>query len=226
MTAVLEASDLTLSFCTTSALGGVSLAVGFGETVAVMGPSGSGKSTLLHCLAGLRRPDSGEVSLDGEPFSSLSDRCRSEARLRRLGVVFQFAELLPELTVGENVALPAWIDGKARNVARGRAEGLLDRFGIAHLADRHPGEVSGGERQRAAVARALVHEPAVVLADEPTGALDSVNGQLVLDALMDQARVQGAAVVLVTHEARLASLCDREILMRDGCIVERIADLR
>ncbi len=224
--AVLEASGLTLSFGLTPALGGVSLAVGVGETVAVMGPSGSGKSTLLHCLAGLRRPDSGEVQLGGEPFSNLSDRSRSDVRLRRLGVVFQFAELLPELTMVENVSLPAWIDGNERDASRKSAEGLLDRFGIAHLADRHPGEVSGGERQRAAVARALVHEPALVLADEPTGALDSVNGQLVLDALMDQARVQGAAVVLVTHEARLASLCDREVLMRDGRIVEPVAALR
>lgn len=213
---VLEAEQISLRFGTTNALVDVTFKVAAGETVAVMGPSGSGKSTLLHCLAGLRVPDRGVVRFADQAISAESERARSRRRLKDMGVVFQFAELVPELTMIENVALPAWMSGWDRRAALASAERLLDGFGIADLAGKHPGEVSGGERQRAAVARALVHDPTVVLADEPTGALDSANGQLVLEALMHHADARGAAVVLVTHEARLAAQCGREVVLRDG----------
>lgn len=213
---ILEAEQISMGFGATEALVDVSFAVGPGETVAVMGPSGSGKSTLLHCLAGLRVPDRGVVRFGDQIFSSESESARSRRRLETMGVVFQFAELVPELSMIENVALPAWMSGWDRHAALASAEGLLAGLGIVDLAGKHPGEVSGGERQRAAVARSLVHNPSVVLADEPTGALDSANGQLVLEALMDQASSRGAAVVLVTHEARFAAHCEREVILRDG----------
>ena len=219
---VLKAEQISLSLGMTDALADVSLEVAAGETVAVMGPSGSGKSTLLHCLAGLRVPDQGVVCFRGLEISRQSEQARSRQRLAHMGVVFQFAELVPELTTIENVALPAWMSGCNRRTALASAEDLLDGFGIAGLAGKYPGEVSGGERQRAAVARALVHDPTVVLADEPTGALDSANGQLVLEALMRQASTRGAAVVLVTHEARLAAYCEREVTIRDGRLAEAL----
>lgn len=200
-------------------LADVDLAVGAGEVVAVMGPSGSGKSTLLHLLAGLLRPDAGEVWLSGDRLDSLGDRRRSERRLAEMGLVFQFGDLVPELTVAENVELPLRLTGTRPVAARARAMEILDRLGVAEHADKRLSEVSGGQAQRAAVARALVYTPPVILADEPTGSLDTTTGELVLEALVDAAREQGTAVVLVTHELRVASWAGRDVLLRDGRIV-------
>jgi len=213
---LLSASDLSLSFGGTAALDGVSVDVHPGEVLAVLGPSGSGKSTLLHCLAGILRPDSGEVRFCGARIDDQSDDARSRLRASSFGFVFQFGSLVPELTAVENVALPLRLAGVRRRPAELRAVGWLERLAVGEVADQRPGQLSGGQGQRVAVARALVGGPRVVFADEPTGALDSLNGELVLEELVGAAREQGAAVVLVTHEARVAAYADREIVLRDG----------
>lgn len=215
---MIEAKQVSYAFGTTPALRDVSVAIGAGEAVAIMGRSGSGKSTLLHCLAGLLVPDEGEVWFQDDRLDNASDAERSARRLKDMGMVFQFGHLVPELSLVENVALPLMATGTKRVAAEARATELLERLDVAELADRRPAEVSGGQMQRAAIARSLVHRPAVVFADEPTGALDSVTGQLALEAMLAAARLDGAAVVIVTHEARLASYCDREIVMRDGTV--------
>ncbi|BEP16601.1 ABC transporter ATP-binding protein [Acidothermaceae bacterium B102] len=216
--ALLSCSALAVTFGRTAALAGVDLEVSAAEVVAVMGASGSGKSTLLHCLAGILRPDEGEVHFAGERIDHLSERERSALRRQDFGFVFQFGELVPELTLAENVALPLRLAGLGRRTAEQRARELLTRLEVAEVADKRASEVSGGQAQRVAVARALVHRPRVVFADEPTGALDSANGELVLDALCSLARDFGSAVVLVTHEPRIAAFADREIVMRNGAI--------
>jgi len=190
---LVSATELRLCYGDTPALDGCSFAVEAGERVAMMGPSGSGKSTLLHCLAGVLRPDAGTVSFDGVDVSALSEARRSRLRLERMGVVFQFGDLVPELSLAEDVRLPAQLLGQSSGKARARALSLLDELGVADVADRRAGTVSGGQAQRAAVARAIVHEPAVIFADEPTGSLDTVNAELVLDALVDLAGRVGAA---------------------------------
>lgn len=216
---VVEAHDVWLRLGTTQALRGVSISVAAGEVVAVMGSSGSGKSSLLHCLAGLLRPDEGSVCVAGIDLSGLSDRARSRLRLERLGLVSQFGDLVPELTLRENVELPMRLLRRPGREVRRDTRDLLERMGIADVADRRAGEASGGQVQRAAVARALAHRPPIVLADEPTGALDTATGDRVLQALLDQARDGGAAVLLVTHEARVAAHADREVILRDGGLV-------
>jgi putative ABC transport system ATP-binding protein len=215
MTARLVGTELRVAFGATTALDGVSVSVGSGEIVAVMGPSGSGKSTLLHCLAGILRPDAGEVTFDSTSVTGRSERARSALRLREFGFVFQFSDLIAELTLRENVLLPLQLN-RAPGDAVQKAANLLAALEIDDVADRRPAEVSGGQVQRAAVARALVHAPAVVFADEPTGALDSVAGELVLTALVKLARDNGASVVLVTHDHRVAAHADREVILRDG----------
>ncbi|MFF7247689.1 ABC transporter ATP-binding protein [Embleya sp. NPDC008237] len=201
---------------TTPALDGASIEIDAGEVVAVMGPSGSGKSTLLHCLAALVTPDSGSVGYAGRELNTMSDRGRSALRRSDFGFVFQFGQLVPELTCGENVALPLRLNGMPRRKANARGRRWLERLEVAELADRHPGEVSGGQAQRVAVARALAPTPRVVFADEPTGALDSRTGERVMHLLTSAARENGAAVVLVTHETRVAGYADREVVVRDG----------
>ncbi|WP_136517574.1 ABC transporter ATP-binding protein [Cellulomonas telluris] len=218
MSAVLAGEGLSITLGGRRVLDGVDVTVETGEVVAVMGPSGSGKSTLLHVLAGLLRPESGTVTLAGSRLDDLPDAARSRLRLRRTGFVFQFGDLVPELTVVENVELPLRLTGVPRRAARDRALALLDELGVADVASRRTSEVSGGQAQRAAVARALVHEPAVVLADEPTGALDTVTGERVLEALVAAATSRGAAVLLVTHELRVAAWARREVHLRDGRI--------
>ncbi|MDR2252287.1 MAG: ATP-binding cassette domain-containing protein [Bifidobacteriaceae bacterium] len=216
---ILEGRKLRYRFGADEALRGVDIAISQGEVVAVMGPSGSGKSTLLHLLAGLLRPASGEVWLAGRRFDTLPDRRRSALRLTQMGFVFQFGDLIPELTVVENVELPLLLTDVGRSQARGRALDMLDSLGIRSQASRRLSQVSGGEAQRAAVARALVHQPPVLLADEPTGALDTVTGELVLEAMIRASREQGAAVMIVTHELKVASWASRDILLRDGRVV-------
>jgi putative ABC transport system ATP-binding protein len=213
---LLTAEGLVKAFGATPALDGAGLAVDGGEIVAVMGPSGSGKSTLLHCLAGIVRPDAGRVEFAGRDVTAMSDAERSALRRREFGFVFQFGQLVPELPCVENVALPLRLEGVRRREATRRAVEWLERLEVADVGGARPGEVSGGEGQRVAVARALVGEPRVVFADEPTGALDSLNGERVMTLLTAAARESGAAVVLVTHEPRVAAYSDREVVVRDG----------
>lgn len=214
--ALLEGIDLHKSFGPTVALAGATLRLYPGEMVAVMGPSGSGKSTLLHCLSGITPPDSGQVRYAGRELSGMSDRQRSALRRTDFGFVFQFGQLVPELTCLENVALPLRLGGVRRRVAEERARQWLDRLETGDVADKLPGEVSGGQGQRVAVARALVTRPRVIFADEPTGALDSLNGERVMRLLTRAAADTGAAVVLVTHEPRVAAYAAREVVVRDG----------
>jgi putative ABC transport system ATP-binding protein len=214
--ALLRCEGLVKRFGATPALDGASLHVAAGEIVAVMGPSGSGKSTLLHCAAGIIAPDAGEVIYDGRPLGALSDGERSRLRRSEFGFVFQFGRLVPELSCEENIALPLRLAGASRRPARGRAREWLERLEVSDVAGKLPDDVSGGQAQRVAIARALVTAPRVVFADEPTGALDSLNGERVMQLLTAAAREAGAAVVLVTHEPRVAAYADREVVVRDG----------
>ncbi|WP_329116557.1 ABC transporter ATP-binding protein [Streptomyces sp. NBC_01353] len=217
-TPLLRASGLDKAYGPTPALSGAEFAIRAGEVVAVMGPSGSGKSTLLHCLAGIVRPDAGTITYDGRELSAMSDGERSALRRSDFGFVFQFGQLVPELTCVENVALPLRLNGERRKSAEQRARDWLARLEVDDIAAKRPGEISGGQGQRVAVARALVSAPRVLFADEPTGALDSLNGERVMQLLTDAARDTGAAVVLVTHEARVAAYSDREVIVRDGAV--------
>jgi putative ABC transport system ATP-binding protein len=213
---IIEARDLFLSFGETPALRGASLGVRRGEIVAVMGPSGSGKSTLLHCLAGILVPDKGEAWFDGQRLDSRNDDQRSALRRDRFGFVFQSGQLVPELTAEENVALPLLLSGTRRGPATRAARKWFGTLGLDGLERRRSGELSGGQAQRVALARGLVSDPEVLFADEPTGALDSVSGELVMDLLVAAAREHGTTVILVTHDARVAAYADREVVVRDG----------
>jgi len=198
------------------AVASVSLSVRAGEMVAIMGPSGSGKSSLLNLLGALDRPDSGEVWFEGKALSQLDDAARTLLRRERVGLIFQFFNLLPLLTALENVTLPLLLAGAPRAVAERRAEELLERMGIAARRDHTPDELSGGEMQRVAIARALSPRPPLLLADEPTGNLDSKSGAEVLELLRAASRESGAAVLMVTHDARAAAVTDRVLEFKDG----------
>jgi putative ABC transport system ATP-binding protein len=213
---VIEARELVKSFGETPALRGASLGVSQGEIVAVMGPSGSGKSTLLHCLAGILVPDEGQVWFGGQRLDTLADDRRSTLRRDRFGFVFQSGQLVPELTAEENVALPLLLSGTRRGPAVKEARKWFAALGLDGLEHRRSGELSGGQAQRVALARGLVADPEVLFADEPTGSLDSVSGELVMDLLTAAARERGTTVVLVTHDARVAAYADREVVVRDG----------
>ena len=218
--ALLIASDLHKRFGRSTALAGLSVEVRGGELVAVLGPSGSGKSTLLLCLAGIIPPDRGEVVYRGRTLASLSDATLTRLRRDEFGFVFQFGQLVPELTAVDNVSLPLRLAGPRRGDAATRAREWLARLDVDDVADQRAGEMSGGQAQRVAVARALVTGPRVVFADEPTGSLDSLNGDLVMTLMVGAAREQGTTVVLVTHEARVAAYADRELVVRDGMLAE------
>ncbi|AWL86380.1 macrolide ABC transporter ATP-binding protein [Streptomyces sp. TSRI0445] len=213
---LLAAHDLRKTYGSTPALDGASFSVHPGEVVAVMGPSGSGKSTLLHCLAGIITPDSGTITYAGRELSTMSDAERSALRRSDFGFVFQFGQLVPELTCVENVALPLRLNGVKRKAAERTAREWMERLEVDDLGSQRPGEVSGGQGQRVAVARALAASPKVIFADEPTGALDSLNGERVMELLTEAARSANVAVVLVTHEARVAAYSDRDVTVRDG----------
>jgi len=213
---ILVARDVHKSFGQTPALTGADLSVTAGEIVAVMGPSGSGKSTLLHCLAGVLRPDRGEVWFDGRRLDELKDSARTELRRRSFGFVFQFGQLVPELTAEENVALPLILGGTRRPPAVRAARQWLTRLGLDGIGERRSGELSGGQAQRVALARGLIAAPKVLFADEPTGSLDSLTGVHVMDLLVETAKAEGTTVVLVTHEPRVAAYADREVVVRDG----------
>ena len=216
MTALIQARGLRKSFGTTDALRGIDLDIQRGEVVAVMGPSGSGKSSLLHCLAGVLLPDSGTVSVGGTVITALSEARRSALRLKEFGFVFQFGQLLPDLTAVDNVTIPLLLGGMKRRQALTAARGWLDRLGLEVAADQLPGELSGGEAQRVAIARALVTQPSVLFADEPTGSLDSLAAENVLTAMLELVRKAGTTLVMITHDPRTAAYADREIIVRDG----------
>jgi putative ABC transport system ATP-binding protein len=222
-TRLLTGRGLRKSFGPTPALRGMDLSVDAGEVLAVMGPSGSGKSTLLHCLAGILTPDAGEVTFDGRRVDQLPDRERSRLRRAEFGFVFQFGQLVPELPVLENVALPLLLGGRGRRAAVAAAEEWLPRLGLDGLGRRLPGELAGGQGQRAAIARALIAGPRLVFADEPTGSLDSVAADEVMELLVTTAREERSGVVVVTHEPRVAAYADRRVTMRDGRVVQPAA---
>jgi len=215
---MVEARHVVKSFGQTPALRGASIAVRPGEIVAVMGPSGSGKSTLLHCLAGILVPDEGEILLAGQRLDTLNETQRSEVRRDRFGFVFQSGQLVPELTAEENVALPLLLGGTRRAAALAEARTWFGRLGLDGLGHRRSGELSGGQAQRVALARGLVTGPEVLFADEPTGSLDSVSGEMVMSLMTRAAREQGTTVILVTHDARVAAYADREVIVRDGTV--------
>jgi putative ABC transport system ATP-binding protein len=217
---LIEARDVHKSFGQTPALTGATLAAAKGEILAVMGPSGSGKSTLLHCMAGIFAPDSGEIWFDGARLDALSDTRRTELRRTAFGFVFQFGQLVPELTVSDNIALPLFLNGARRKAAYAQANAWLPRLGIDELGARRTGELSGGQAQRVALARALVAQPKVLFADEPTGSLDTLAGEMVMELLVSTAREEGATVILVTHDSRVAAYADRQVLVRDGKVID------
>jgi putative ABC transport system ATP-binding protein len=216
VSAIIEARGIVKSFGQTPALRGATIALEQGEILAVMGPSGSGKSTLLHCLAGILVPDEGEVWFGGQRLDNLGENRRSALRRDRFGFVFQSGQLVPELAAEENVALPLLLGGTRRRPALAEARPWFGRLGLGGLEQRRSGELSGGQAQRVALARGLVGGPEVLFADEPTGSLDSVSGELVMNLLTAAAREQGTTVILVTHDARVAAYADREVVVRDG----------
>jgi putative ABC transport system ATP-binding protein len=215
---LIEARGIYKSFGQTPALRGANVTVRQGEIFAIMGPSGSGKSTLLHCLAGIFTPDQGDVLFDGQVVNAMSEADRTKLRRTAFGFVFQFGQLVPELTAADNVALPLLLNRTRRKVAYKTADTWLDKLGVGDKGGRRTGELSGGEAQRVAVARALALAPKVIFADEPTGSLDSLTGEKVMALMTDLARQQGATVVIVTHEGRIAAYADRVATVRDGIV--------
>lgn len=201
-------------------LRGIDLVIPAGQFVAIIGASGSGKSTLLGLLAGLDSPNEGEIILDGTPIQSLEEAALARIRGRKLGFVFQSYQLIPTLTALENVLLPFELNASGDGLERARA--LLCQVGLEQRMDHYPVQLSGGEQQRVALARAFVVDPPIVMADEPTGNLDSVNGQRVLELLLDRSRNAGATLVLVTHDPQVAALAHRRITLRDGVVVEDV----
>src|ERR1700744_834762 len=216
--AVLTASNVTKAYAGRPVLRGVSLELHAGERLALTGPSGSGKSTLLNCLGAADRPDAGSIRFKNISLETLDSAALTEIRRRDIGTIFQFFHLLPTLTAAENVELPLQLNGVALSQRRERGRSLLARVGVAERGAAFPGQLSGGEMQRVAIARALAHEPAVLLADEPTGNLDSRNGAIILDLLRELSDETGTALVLVTHSGAAAQICHREIHLRDGQI--------
>ncbi|MFF5710154.1 ABC transporter ATP-binding protein [Streptomyces sp. NPDC012756] len=223
MDVILRAEGVGLSYGTEQAVSNVAFTLKRGEVAAIMGSSGSGKSSLLYCLAGVLAPTEGTVTFDGMQLSHLPDGELSALRRTRLGFVFQYGELLPELTVEENTALPLRLAGISKSHAHAMAGQVLGRLGMGDLLRRRTSKLSGGQSQRVAVARALVHRPDVVFADEPTGALDSANAAAVLDEFLQLARRQKTAVVIVTHDADVAARADTQYTMSDGVLAQRVA---
>lgn len=216
---MIEVTDIRKSFDKLQVLKGVSLSISDGEMLTIVGPSGAGKTTLLQIIGSLERPDSGSVKFDGEDITRMKDAKLARFRNRNMGFVFQFHRLLPEFTLEENVALPALIAGIRRSDAFNRAGRLLDELGLGERLDHRPAQLSGGERQRAAVARALVNDPKVILADEPTGSLDSHNRTELYKLFFDLRAATGKTFIIVTHDDTLALNSDRVIRMQDGLII-------
>lgn len=217
---MIKVKDVTKSFDRLQVLKGIDLTVERGEIISIVGPSGAGKTTLLQIMGSLDRPDSGTVSYDGTDIFSMSEKQKARFRNANIGFVFQFHQLLPEFTIAENVAMPALIGGMSRSKALAKAKELLDYLRLGDRISHKPSQLSGGERQRGAVARALVNSPDVVLADEPSGSLDSVNRQELHRLFFDLRRDMGQTFVIVTHDESLAAMADRTIAMHDGRITE------
>lgn len=215
---ILAARNISKSFGKVRALADVSLQLRAGEALAVMGPSGSGKSTLLHCLSGVLTPDTGSIVFEGEELSTMSDAARSAVRLGSFGFVFQDGALLPELPARDNVALPLQLRGMKRAQALRVATDAMARLGIADKANVLPGDMSDGQAQRVAIARAIVTNPAIMFADEPTGALDQPTSHEVMQVLTALARIFDTALVIVTHDLNVASWCNRMVEIRDGLV--------
>lgn len=215
---IISAKNIKKTFGQTHALRGVDLEVAPGEVLAIMGPSGSGKSTLLHSLAAITSIDSGHILFDGKRIDNLSDKDRSILRRTAFGFVFQFGQLVAELTVHDNVALPLLLNGVGRKDAYARAKKWIDIVGLKGKEGSVPGEISGGQAQRVAIARAMVIEPKVLFADEPTGSLDSLNSEKVMELFIKTAKQNGTTVIMVTHEPTIAAYADREVIVRDGTI--------
>lgn len=216
---IISAKNIKKSYGQTEVLHGVSLDVKQGEVLAIMGPSGSGKSTLLHSLAAIIPVDSGEIVFGGHNIGKFSDNKRSILRRTAFGFVFQFSQLVPELSVIDNVALPLLLNGVSRNKAYAEAKRWLEAVGLSDKHDSTPGEISGGQAQRVAIARAMVAQPKILFADEPTGSLDSLNSEHVMELFIKTAKDNGTTVIMVTHEPTIAAYADREIVVRDGIIV-------
>ena len=219
VTPIISAKNIKKSYGQTEVLHGVSLDVKQGEVLAIMGPSGSGKSTLLHSLAAIIPVDSGEIVFGGHNIGKFSDNKRSILRRTAFGFVFQFSQLVPELSVIDNVALPLLLNGVSRNKAYAEAKRWLEAVGLSDKHDSTPGEISGGQAQRVAIARAMVAQPKILFADEPTGSLDSLNSEHVMELFIKTAKDNGTTVIMVTHEPTIAAYADREIVVRDGIIV-------
>lgn len=222
---MIDIKGITKSFGSLQVLKGIDLHINKGEVVSIVGPSGAGKTTLLQIIGTLDRPDEGSVVVDGIDVSKLSQRKLSDFRNQHIGFVFQFHQLLPEFTALENIMIPAFIAGKSRKEAKARAEELLDFMGLSERAHHKPAELSGGEKQRVAVARALVNNPAVILADEPSGSLDSHNKAELHRLFFDLRDKFGQTFVIVTHDEGLASITDRTIHLKDG-MVEKNEDMK
>ena len=205
------------------ALRGVSLEVERGRFLAIMGASGSGKSTLLHLMAGLTLPDTGQILIDGQNIEQMNDRELTLFRRRHIGLVFQSFNLIPTLTARENVALPLLLDGKTHSQMNGKVDELMTLLGIATRREHRPDVMSGGEQQRVAIGRALINNPAVILADEPTGNLDSINSKSVCELLRDLAEKQDKTIVMVTHEPSVAAYAQEVAVMKDGRLIERFS---
>ena len=218
---MLELKNINKSFGSLQVLDNVSATFGRGEVVSIVGPSGAGKTTLLQIAGTLDKPDSGSVVYDGVDVSAMPERKLSEFRNKRIGFVFQFHQLLPEFTALENVAIPALIHGESRSQAQARAKDLLEMLGLASRADHKPMELSGGEKQRVAVARALINNPDVIFADEPSGSLDSHNKEELHRLFFDLRDRFNQTFVIVTHDEGLAAMCDRTLKMRDGRIIDQ-----
>lgn len=217
---MIDIKDVRKSFGNLNVLKGITLHIDKGEVVSIVGPSGAGKTTLLQIIGTLDKADSGEICIDGMEISRMSKKQLSDFRNTHIGFVFQFHQLLPEFTALENIMIPAYIAGKSRSEAKKRAMELLDFMGLTDRASHKPNELSGGEKQRVAVARALVNNPAVILADEPSGSLDSKNKSELHQLFFDLRDKFGQTFVIVTHDEELASITDRTIHLRDGVIID------
>lgn len=208
---------------TVQALSGVSLTASQGQFLAIMGASGSGKSTLLHLMAGLTSPDSGRILINDQDISRMSDRELTLFRRRNIGLIFQAFNLIPTLSAAENIALPLMLDGRNTPAAGGKVDELLERLGLVHRREHRPDVMSGGEQQRVAIGRALITDPAVILADEPTGNLDSTNSKSICELLKDLSTIHGKTIVMVTHEPAVAAYAQEVAVMRDGRLVDRFS---